>query len=126
MQQKYKLTNLELSNFGGEHVHDYWLGATIGVLRYDDQLDLATRVQTSDGEAGSDTGHIGQCHPAHPVHHLQHEALLQPSIKPRLTLHLEQLRGLRQRRSNIFLPCPSNNFQSADCILTLKLFEMQQ
>ena len=124
MQQKYKLTNLELSHLGGKHIQDDGQRATVGVLRDNDQLDLPAGVETSHREVGLDTCHVGQDDHGHTVHHLQDKTLLETSIKPWDTLHLQQLRGLGQG-GQIFLYRSSNCFQSAACILTLKFFKTQ-
>ena len=92
------LTNLELSYFSREHIQCDWIAFSVPILGGDDQLDLAARVEASHGEVGADGGHVGQDEVAEAVHDLQDEDLVQTSVKPRLTLDLDQLGCLQGTR----------------------------
>ena len=98
LQLQHKLTNLKLSNFCCEHIQYDRFTSTIFILSTDQQLYLSAWVETSHSEEGVKTGDIGQSDVRHSINHLQHKHLLQSSIKARLTLHLDQLPGLRIKR----------------------------
>ena len=70
-----KLTNLELSNFGGEPLQDCRLAPTVLVDGEDHEPEVPARVEAGDDEDWSGTGDVGEGHGGVHINHLQHEAL---------------------------------------------------
>ena len=89
-------TNLQLGDLRGEHLQLHHAAAAVAVLREDDQPDLAPGVEAGHRELRADGRHVGQHQPAEAVHNLEDKDLIEAAIIARLTLDLEQLRGLRK------------------------------
>ena len=75
---------MELRHLGGEALHHGGLAPPVLVDGDHQEPQVAAGVEAGDEEDGLHVGDVGEHHPRHHVDHLQHEDLVQTSVKPGL------------------------------------------